>query len=210
METRQIRTAVPWLGVAAVALTFAAIGLAIALSPAFALTENALSNLGDAGDLAGTGTTELVFNGGLILGGILGVGFGLGLALLADGLLERIGAAVFAVAMASMAGVGLIPQDQSYHFQVASGLYVLFSVGVLCYGAGEVRGGDRQCGLFSISVGVANLAVWTGWILTGGLARPGLAIPELLGALLIAVWTIPTALRIRAAPPARSSPFEWG
>lgn len=210
MDSTGLRQRVPLLGIVAVAVTFGAIGLAMALSPAFAPTENALSNLGDASDAAGTATTEVVFNGGLILGGVLGVGFGVGLVARPGHPLERIGAVVFALAMASMAGVGVFPQDGPYHFEVASGLYVLFSVATLCDGAGKLIDGTRRLGLFAIGVGGCNLAMWVIWTVTGGLARPGLAVPELLGALLIALWTIPTAWRLQPDRSPSPAPFARG
>jgi hypothetical membrane protein len=46
-------------------------------------------------------------------------------------------------------------------------------------------------------MGVVNILAWVGWTLTGSLLRDGLAIPEIVGATLLAVWVIGTASRLR-------------
>lgn len=180
----------PWLGVVAVVVTFGGIVLAIAASPAFAWTENALSNLGDAGDPAGTATTELLFNGGLILGGLFGIGFGVWLASRMETLVRRIGSGIFVVAMAAMGGVGVFPQDGPYHLQVAVGFYTLFSVAALIVALGQLLDRRWWPGLVSIVAGGGNLLTWFVWIQSGGIEQPGLAIPETIGALLVAAWTV--------------------
>lgn len=180
----------PVLGVTAIVVTFVGIFGAIGLSPAFAWSDNALSNLGDAGHPAGTGTTELLFNGGLILGGLLGVGFGVVLVLAERQLVARLGAAVFGLAMASMAGVGLFPQDKPFHFEVAVGLYMLFSLAALVFGVGQFLGDDWRAAALSAGLGATNLLIWGGWVGTVGIDAPGLAIPEILGAACIGTWAI--------------------
>lgn len=211
MADRRFEQLTPVFGVAAVLVTFGTMGAAIAVSPAFSPTVNALSDLGDASTSAGTATTELLFNGGLMVGGVLGIGFAVGLAVLADHLLQRVGAVVFAVSMASMAGVGFFPQDGPYHFEVASGFYMLFSVALLIYGPGQLLLGRRQEALLSLSAAVGNLAVWIYWGATGGLSQPGLAVPELIGAALLAVWVVVTVAVLRQdGPTPQSDPFSWG
>ncbi|QCC52362.1 DUF998 domain-containing protein [Halapricum salinum] len=178
------------LGVAAIVVTFVGIFGAVALSPSFAWSENALSNLGVASHAAGTGTTVLLFNGGLLLGGVLGIGFAVALALREARLLGRLGAALFGVAMASMAGVGVFPQGHSLHFGVASGLYLLFSVATIVYAGGLVIDGDRRAGALSAGLGVVNLGIWIGWVGAVGIEAPGLAIPEILGAGCVGAWAL--------------------
>jgi hypothetical membrane protein len=185
------------LGVTAIAVTFLGIFGAVALSPSFAWSENALSNLGDAGHPAGTATTELLFNGGLILGGLLGVGFAATLALRERVIGTRLGAVVFGLAMASMAGVGVFPQDRPLHFEVAVGLYMLFSVAGIVYGAGSLLEGRRRVAAVSGGLGVTNLAIWIGWVGTVGIDAPGLAIPEILGAGCIGTWALWQAREFR-------------
>lgn len=192
----RVRRATPAVGVGAVLVTFGTMGLAIVVSPSFAWTGNALSNLGHAGHPAGTATTELLFNGGLILGGVAGVAFAVGVALVDDHAVRRLGVAVFGLSMLAMGGVGLFPQDGPYHFEVAVSFYTLFSVATIVYGAGQVLDGAGRDGTVSIALGAANLGVWVVWGATGPVTRPGLAVPEILGAGLVAVWTVLTARRL--------------
>ena len=96
-------------GAAAVIVTMTAILLATLVSPAFAWTDNALSDLGVTGTDAGTGTTVLLFNGGLIVGGVLGVGFAVALARLRPTWPGRIVAGLFALTMVLMGLVGVFP-----------------------------------------------------------------------------------------------------
>jgi hypothetical membrane protein len=179
-----------WAGVAALVVTFAGIGLAIALSPTFSPDANALSNLGDASDPAGTATTEILFNGGLVIGGALGIVFGAVLAITVRGRVAQAGAILFGVTVALLAGIGIFPQDSPYHFQVAAGFYTLFTVSALVYGAGRLLARRVRTGVGSVAAGLANLAVWSVWIATGGLTRPGLAIPEIAGAVVIVLWVV--------------------
>ncbi|WP_229111919.1 DUF998 domain-containing protein [Halapricum desulfuricans] len=73
-------------GTASVAVAFVGIATAIALSPSFAFGANALSDLGNPGHPAGTPATALAFNGGLIVGGVLGTAFALAIPEIAGAL----------------------------------------------------------------------------------------------------------------------------
>lgn len=186
------------LGVIAIVVTFAGIFGAVALSPSFAWSENALSNLGVASQAAGTGTTVLFFNGGLFLGGLLGIGFAASLVAVERQPVVRLGAGIFGLAMASMAGVGLFPQDGPYHFEVAFGLYILFTVGAVVFGVGKVIDSDWWEGALSAGLGLTNLAVWVVWTQQGGIEQSGLAIPEILGAGCIGAWALWQTRQLRA------------
>lgn len=210
MEETRLRRASPWFGVVATVVTTGAIGVAIGLSPSFAVTENALSNLGVASHGAGTATTALVFNGGLILGGAFGAVFGLGLAAIRRHPVERLGGALFAVSLLSMAGVGVFPQDGPYHFEVAAGFYLLFSVAVVVTAAGQILSGRRRDAGVSALAGAGNLAAWVGWTTAVGIDEPGLAIPELIGAAFVILWVLWTVRGLRSAERRRSpEPFAW-
>ncbi|WP_340099820.1 DUF998 domain-containing protein [Salinibaculum salinum] len=176
-------------GVAAVVLTMVAILVATVLSPAFSWTGNALSNLGVTETAAGTGLTVVLFNGGLILGGLLGLGFAVALARAAVSLAGRATALSFGLAVVFMALVGVFPQNTTPHFPVALGFYLLVSVTLWLDGLTALGQGWRQRGLVAVTFGTANLAGWLVWGLTGPPTRAGLAIPELWGALLFSVWT---------------------
>lgn len=186
--------ATAWAGVAVPVWTLGTILLATLLSPSFSWTVNALSNLGAQTDVS-TPLTIIVFNGGLITGGVAGVAFAVALWLGSGHVLERIGAVVYAVAVLAMAGVGVFPQDRALHFPMAAGFYLLFTVAFWAYGAGNVLVGERTRGWVTVLLGVAHLAMWVGWVQVVGLAGGGLAIPEIVGALLFGGWTVAAARR---------------
>lgn len=176
-------------GLAAIALTIGAILTATAVSPAFSWRGNALSNLGVTGTAAGTPLTVALFNGGLLLGGILGFGFAVALWRSAVSLRGRATAISFGLAVGFMALVGVFPQDTSPHFGVAAAFYLLVSVTLWLDGAAALGRGVRRRGFVATALGTGNLAGWVVWGLTGPPTRAGLAIPELWGALLFSTWT---------------------
>ncbi|QSG14530.1 DUF998 domain-containing protein [Halapricum desulfuricans] len=192
------RTLGRWAGVASISTVFGAVLLAVVLSPAFALEANALSDLGERSHPASTGLTVIVFNGGLFVGGVLGLLFAGVLSTATARPLSRIGAALFGVAAILLSAIGVFPQGHPLHFPVASGFYTLFSVAVLVFGVGQLRDRDTRSALVSMGAGVGNLAVWTGWITRGGLRQPGLAIPEIAGALFVALWVLVHATGLRS------------
>jgi len=177
-------------GVGAVAVTLTAIFLATLVSPSFSWTGNALSNLGVTGTAAGTGLTVALFNGGLILGGVLGVGFSVALVRVAASLAGRATAVVFGLTVVFMALVGVFPQDTAPHFPVALGFYLLISITLWLDSFTSFRQGWRGRAVTGLSLGTANLVGWLVWGLTGPPTRDGLAVPELWGALMFSVWTV--------------------
>lgn len=179
-------------GVASVTVTIGTILAAALVSPDFRWTRNALSNLGQPGHPVATPLTTLLFDGGLVVGGVVGLGFG---ALLwsADGAVGRAAAPVFVATMVAMAAIGIFPQSQALHTPVAVGFYLLSMVTMAVSGAGGLVDGDRRRARRSFGLLAVHVAVWVGWGATGPLLRAGLAIPEMLGAVLIAVWVLVTA-----------------
>ena len=179
-----------WSGAAAVVVTLLAIFVATVVSPAFSWTGNALSNLGVTQTAAGTPLTVVLFNGGLILGGVLGVGFSAALFRVSPSIAARATAVSFGLTVVFMALVGVFPQDTAPHFPVALGFYLLISLSLWLDSLASFRQGWRSRAAVGLSLGTANLVGWLVWGLTGPPTRDGLAIPELWGALLFSAWTV--------------------
>lgn len=177
-------------GAAAVLVTMAAILLATLVSPAFAWTGNALSDLGVTGTAAGTGTTVLLFNGGLIAGGVLGLVFAVALARTRPTLAGSVVGGLFALTMALMGLVGVFPEDTDLHFPVAVGFYLLLSLSLWVDGALSFREGWRSRAVAGLGLGAVNLLGWLVWGVTGSVRRPGLAVPEIVGALALSAWAV--------------------
>lgn len=177
-------------GVAAVVVTMGAILFATLLSPSFRLRGNALSNLGTTETAAGTELTALLFNGGLILGGVLGIVFGSALWRAAQSVVDRVTGVSFGMTTLFMGLVGVFPQETAPHFPVAVTFYVLISVTLWLDALARFRRGHRRPAALAGTLGTANLAGWVVWGLTGDPLRPGLAIPEVWGALVFSAWTV--------------------
>jgi hypothetical membrane protein len=186
-----------WAGLTAPVLSLVGVLLATVLSPSFAWTANALSDLGAPTDPVATDLTRLVFNGGLILGGIAALGFGYAMYLVARNLVELAGIGLFWLTSLSMALIGVFPLPQDAHFLVAVSFYIFLSLSLWVYGAGNFTAGDRTRGGATVGLGVLNAAAWAVWTFTGEFGRPGLALPEVVGAAALAGWTVATALWVR-------------
>lgn len=176
-------------GVAAPALTLGAILLATLLSPSFSWTGSALSDLGVTPGVAP------VFNGGLVVGAVVGLPFTWHLWAAAVDPFHRAGATGVALALALMGGVGLFPSDTALHLPVAAGFFVAFTYAFFLHGTGSVRVGAHARGLLTVWLGVAHVTAWLLWGVAGpAVGVAGIALPEFAGALAFGGWVVWTAL----------------
>ena len=188
-------------GVVSVALTLAAIAGAVVAAPSFTLADNALSDLGQPGNAAATPVTTLLFDGGLIAGGVVGLPFAAVLWRGERHWLARSAAVPFVGALLGMAGVGLFPAGQPLHVPAALTLYLGSMVAMGLDGLGTARSdlSRRAAGTFGLLA--LHVSGWWWWARGGPVLRPGLAIPELLGAGVFGAWVVWTARWQTEAPP---------
>ena len=179
-----------FLGAAATLLSLGGITVAVLLDPTFSWTGDALSDLGVRDRSAP------VFNWGLILGGLVGVGYAVEFgraALSADGESPRPGfggvagvlrAVVLALSMVALAGVGAFDLTHPLHGPAAIGFYTLATVVFALDGVArrETTTGWVVLGFVPVHLAVWATFVWGWWPVTG------LALPELPGALMLAAW----------------------
>ncbi|WP_435097336.1 DUF998 domain-containing protein [Halorubrum sp. N11] len=168
------------LGAAATLLALGGIAVAILLDPTFSWTSDALSDLGVRDRSA------LVFNWGLILGGVAGVGYALGLwqSPTERGIAGATRTAVLALAMVAMAGVGVFDLTEPLHAPAALGFYILVTVTFAVDGLAR-RG--TTSGRVALAFVPVHVAVWATFA-AGWWPVSGLALPELPGALMLAAW----------------------
>ena len=170
-------------GVATV-VALGGIALAVLLDPTFSWTGDALSDLGVRDRSAPA------FNGGLILGGVVGLAYAVGLWRLADGRerrgawVLRLRAVVFAASMVAMVGVGLYDLTEPLHAPAAVGFYTLLTVVFAIDGLARRR---TTTGRVTLGFVPVHVAVWATY-LAGLWPVTGLALPELPGALMLAAW----------------------
>ncbi|MBV0923175.1 DUF998 domain-containing protein [Halomicroarcula limicola] len=182
-----------WAGVASVVSTNAAIAGATLASPSFAWGDHALSNLGQPGDPVATPVTTLLFDGGLVLGGLVGLLFSYALWTGSTNLVERLAALPLCVALLGMVGVGVFPYTQPLHGPAAITLYLASMVAMAVYAVGNALAGATERAAGTVALVALHVGVWWWWLSGGGLSRGGLAIPELLGSLLFSAWVLWTS-----------------
>lgn len=178
-------------GPAGVVVAFGAIAGAIVVSPWFSWTGSALSDLGDPAHASAP-----LFNGGLILAGLLGAAFGARAFLAADRPVERAGVALLTAAMADLALIGAFPVTRPLHEPVSIVFFLGLTYGWFVHGSGLVLAGTARRGLAVVWLGVVHATVWVGWM---SLGTAGIAIPEAVGALLLAAWVLDATRRLGAA-----------
>lgn len=169
-----------YTGLAGVLAGFGGITVAVLLAPWFSWTANALSHLGDP-----VRASAPFFNGGLVLAGVLGVAFGLRVFQQAVHPVQRVGVAVVTVALANMGLVGIFDVTHDLHGPVAMVFFLGITYGWFVHGSGLALSGDVRGGLGVVWLGIVHV---TGWLVWAAVGIEGIALPETVGALLLAVW----------------------
>jgi hypothetical membrane protein len=122
---------------------FTCLGLSIASSPWFTWTQHALSDLGIQKN------TAILFNNGMILGGILTLIFSLGLIKI---LSNKTGAYLLALSSVALIGIGLFPETIfTIHFITSASFFVLLTIAFLIIGITIKQNSfERSMGLLAL------------------------------------------------------------
>ncbi len=165
----------------------------ISSSPWFSWTENDISVLG----VEGSATT--LFNGGLILTGLLSLIFAIGLGRsLLSSRLGQLGVVSLILGSIAISAVGIFPRSIDLPHDVASVAFFMFIILALLFiGVAAITASQMRWGLLSLVAGVLIIAFWLApWPWSGG------AIPQLLFCLPWSLWTIifGVGLLVRANP----------
>lgn len=172
-------------GILAPIVSFLFIGIAIATHPWFSFTENALSDLG-----ALHTENNWIFNLALILGGSLAMVFSLYLQKKGSNAIENAGYAAFMVASIFMTCIGVFPEGTPVHFTVSLLFYMFGAVAISISGIGFLISKRTYEGAASI------ILVSFGLLVALSVKWKGIAIPETIGALAIALWTYMLIFRV--------------
>ncbi|WP_265111166.1 DUF998 domain-containing protein [Halosolutus halophilus] len=187
-------------GIAAPIVALGALLLAtIVASPeTFTWRGRALSDMGRYG-----AETFWLFNGGLVVGGVLGLPFGWRLWSASRHVFEHVGVALLVVAVGGMIGVGVFFLDHTtvyleteLHFAAALTFFGVAPFAQWVYGTGQVLADVRRLGLVSIWLGIAHPLAWLGWLLyRAGASDPWawFAVPEFVAALAFGGWVLVVA-----------------
>jgi hypothetical membrane protein len=171
-------------GVAGILIGLAGIAAAIVVAPWFTWTGHALSDLGHPGR-----TSAPVFNWSLVAAGLLGVVFTIRLFTASEQIVERVGIGIVGVGMATLGLVGVFDITHPLHGPVAVAFFLGITYGWFVHGSGLAFSGAVRRGIGSIWLGVGHVTAWLLWAVVD---LDGIALPELAGALLLAVWIADT------------------
>lgn len=180
MDRSTLHTAWTYTGLAGIAAGFGGIVVAVLLAPWFSWTGNALSHLGDPAHVSAP-----FFNGGLVLAGVLGVVFGIRVLRAVSHPVQQAGVAIMILALANMGLVGVFDVTHDLHFPVAISFFLGITYGWFVHGSGLALSGAVRRGLGIVWLGVVH---GTGWLVWGAIGFEGIALPETVGALLLAGW----------------------
>jgi hypothetical membrane protein len=172
------------VGIAAVVVSFGGMFVAAALSPWFSPLGHALSDLGHV-DAA----TAPVFNSALLVGGGLGAGFVVSRWDDAENGIQRAGLVFLFPAMVFLGLVGAFPLPRPLHGVVAVLFFFFLTVGVFVWGSGDVAAGRVDRGGTCVVAGTLHIASWAWWLFLGW-PGPGIAVPELVGAVSLIIWVV--------------------
>ncbi len=188
-------------GFVAPAVAVGAIVLAtiIAAPETFTWHDRALSDMGRTGT-----RTFWLFNGGLIVAGVVGIPFVWRFVRESQNRVERAGAVLTGVAVVGMIGVGIffLGHTEYYLETDLHGIAALTVFGVapvaqFVAGAGQVVAGDRWLAIASFWFGIVQLLSWIIWLgYRSGAADPWawFAVPEMVAAVAFAGWIVSIAL----------------
>jgi hypothetical membrane protein len=166
-------------------IAFALIFSAIASYPAFSWMDNALSDLGVV-----EGITALLFNSGLLIGGVLCFVFATGLFIfLKKHIAGKIGTFVFVLGSLSLFAIGVFPENvRPTHYIVSVMFFMLLPIAMLIIAAAFWLMHKVRMAAFMLLVAVAAA---TPWILYFTIPyAPNVAVPEIVSAFAGAVWAV--------------------
>ncbi len=165
--------------------------LAVNRAPWFSWTDNALSDLG-------VSEVAYLFNSAVIFAGVLNFVFAMGVnRVFGQDRLSKIGSLILVLGGTSLGLVGVFTEDTPViHSLVAMGYFVLFPVALIILGY-SLRNIDRKYGVFTILSGVLAFGGIFGLM---GFYR-GLAIPEIVEAVILALWTASMGYKLMTKPP---------
>ncbi|WP_254529669.1 DUF998 domain-containing protein [Natrinema gelatinilyticum] len=190
-----------YCGVAGPAVSLGAIVLAMVLAPpeTFTWGERALSDMGRYG-----APTFLLFNGGLILGGLISIPFVWRLWSASRNTVERLGITLIAVAVVGMVGVGVfflehtaLYLETSLHGVAALTVFGVAPFASWVYATGAALAEDGPLAIASFWFGNVHPLAWLGWLVAiGGETDTGswFAVPEFVAAVAFGGWILVIAV----------------
>ena len=174
------------------AVGFAAVAAAVAQSPWFSWTENALSDLGHPSH-----SSQLTFNIGLMVAGLVDLWFiGNLWTQVRRNARERSAIICLALGSLSLAFIGLFNESfGDLHFIVSGTYFAFIPVGIALFAPAAARA-DERLGRLSLLIAVMSALLGISILTAIEFRTPftSQAIPELLASIIFGVWTCWAAL----------------
>ncbi|MGB9676555.1 MAG: DUF998 domain-containing protein [Candidatus Bathyarchaeales archaeon] len=166
-------------------IAFTCILTAIALYPSFSWTDKALSDLG----IVEGGAVSMIFNGGLMVSGILALAFAIGVQNYLDkSIIGKIGAFLFALDAIALIAIGAFPEKTAPHYPASLAFFALFPIAMLFIGIVLIKKNEKPMAAFSFLAALFSIAIWV-FQYTVGFGK-GVAIPETLTSLAVSAWAL--------------------
>jgi hypothetical membrane protein len=190
VKTFELEKVCIYCGLISPIVTFIFINLAIfQASSWFSWTGNALSDLGVHEESA------ILFNSGLIIGGILTIIFAFGVMhFYQNQTVGRDGTFFLLLAGIFLASIGIFPETapNNIHYIVSVAFFAMFPMSLLIQSIALLSiSAHKKLGAFTLIMAIIAVMPWAIWFTL----RPyrGVAIPELVSALAAATWSIAMA-----------------
>jgi len=184
------RALIALIGLLVPLIAYGFIFIAILNAPWFSWYKNALSDLG-----AHQGS-DIIFNTGLMIAGILETLFAYGLFKEFKDLTRRIGAAILVFSGIALFGIGLFPETyETIHLYFSIAFFVSFPFGIFALGLSYIRNKENLLlGILAVLFFVASGIIWAfPWKAYG---ITGVAIPEFLSSLCGTIYIIAISLEL--------------
>ncbi|MCD6502978.1 MAG: DUF998 domain-containing protein [Euryarchaeota archaeon] len=162
-----------------IVIIYTSIAIAIFINDWFSWRSNALSDLGNP-----NAKSPMVFNLGLIIGGILAMPFPILLSLEFKSLITRIGAYLMTLGLVFLIMIGVFPEGKSLHNPVSWAFFLTMFIAILVMGFGLIFEDRISEGFFGISLSVAS------FFLAIGNHYWSIAVREIIGALSMTIWVL--------------------
>ncbi len=169
------------VGLFAVFVGIAGLMLSIGLADGFSITADSLSSLGTPEH-----GVAFLFNGTMIITGTLATVFFATLINRFSHQAQRIGTTIMMIASISLAAIGVFPTDHVLHVPVAVLFFVGISVGILITAYGDQQAGRHKRARVALNLILLHVVAW----IFGVVTLDGIALPELVGALIYAIWVM--------------------
>ncbi len=163
--------------------------IAVVMTPGFSWQANDLSDMG-------VSATANPFNASLIIGGIFGVIFALGLwQWIGSSRVGKLGSLILILGSIVLSSIGIVVESiKPWHFNLAVTYFTLVPLSYILLGSALIRNGRRIAGISSIAaaVAVAMIMIFRKTLTQDG----GVAVPEMLTSMLTNAWSFALGLTL--------------